>query len=129
MNFGKLFPLVGMMTVVSSAVVFNAAPAYANLSIYYERPNSGGYPYPTPTPEAAKPCEYNTEAPTPQIHSGRPESRGYLCPTPAPRGPDDSDSSEYDTVNTTTANEPNYYGHPNDGGDPLLLKRSKHNQS
>ncbi|KAJ8575832.1 hypothetical protein ON010_g3380 [Phytophthora cinnamomi] len=44
----------------------------ANGSIYYDRPNNGGYPYPTSTPQATTP----TPAGRP-IYYGRPNNGGY----------------------------------------------------
>ncbi|KAF4030896.1 hypothetical protein GN244_ATG17280 [Phytophthora infestans] len=115
--------LVAVALLAYPAAASDVAPAPASVPTYNGRPNNGGYPYPTATPQATKPCENKTEAPAPPsgpIYYGRPNNGGYPYPTPAPDIHEGSKPSEDVPipVTPTPANGPIYYGRPNNGGYP-----------
>ncbi|KAE8985377.1 hypothetical protein PR003_g20222 [Phytophthora rubi] len=78
MKFIATLSMVAALAAMDSiAVASDADPA--NAPIYYGRPNNGGYPYPTPAPQATPPNENNTATPTPAsgpIYYGRPNNGG-----------------------------------------------------
>ncbi|POM68528.1 Hypothetical protein PHPALM_15304 [Phytophthora palmivora] len=118
MNPGKFF---ASLTTVALALAYASAteanPVPANVPIYYGRPNNGGYPYPTVTPQATN-LKNKTEAPVPgngPIYYGRPNNGGYPYVTPTPHNPEGSTSGG---SATPPPNAPIYYGRPNNGGYP-----------